>query len=112
MPAGYSDLYLDQGSTFTSQITLTDNTGLPYSLNNFVVFASAKRGYGSANTTINLNPTIYNANAGIIQLTANSQITSNIKAGRLVYDVKIQELVSNNVTRVLEGLIYVSPFVS
>lgn len=112
MPAGYSDLYLEQGTTFTTQLTLTDTIGLAYDLNGFTVQSKAKRSYTSANTTIVFDTTIVNPNTGVIQMFANNFITANVKPGRLVYDVKITDPVSNNVTRVIEGIIYVTPAVT
>ena len=112
MPAGYSNLYLNQGETFVSQLSLTDSTGVPYDLTSFHIASSAKRSYYSANNTINFVVSIVNANNGTIQLTANAATTANIPAGNLVYDVLIRDTASNNITRVLEGQIFVSPGVT
>lgn len=111
--AGYSNIYLNQGETFTSQLTLTDSNGNAYNLTGFNIASSAKRSYYSANTTINFVVSVIDANNGIIQLSANSATTENVQTigQNLVYDVLIKDA-SNNVTRVLEGLVYVSPSVT
>jgi hypothetical protein len=111
MAAGYSDLYLEQGTSFTTQLTLADTNGLAYNLSHFSVSSQARKSYYSANATINFVSTIYDSANGIIQLSANSSVTSGVRPGRLVYDVIISDS-SNNVTRVLEGQIYVSPSVT
>jgi hypothetical protein len=110
MPAGYQDIYLEQGVTYVNQLTLDDVTGSPYNLTGFTVRSQARKSYFSTNPTITFDATVYDANNGIIQLTANSAVTANVAAGKLVYDVVI--VGSNTVTRVLEGQIFVSPAVT
>lgn len=112
MAAGYQDQYLEQGTTFTSQMTLDDVNGRPYDLSEFSVRSEAKRSYYSANATIVFNAEIYDANNGIIRISANAATTSNVPAGKLVYDVIIVENETGVVTRVLEGQIFVSPAVT
>ena len=112
MPAGYSNLYLNQNETFISQLTLTDSNGVPYNLTSFSIAGTARRSYYSANTTINFTVSIINANNGIVQLSANAATTANVPAGNLVYDVLLRDTASNNITRVLEGQIFVSPGVT
>lgn len=112
MAAGYQDLFLEQGSTFTTQLTLQDVNGSPYELDNFTVKSQAKKSYYSTNSTIQFTSSIIDAANGIIQLSANSSVTANIKPGKLVYDVVIKDTASNNVSRVLEGQVFVSPSVT
>lgn len=113
--AGYSNIYLNQGETFTSQLTLTDSNGNAYNLTGFNIASSAKRSYYSSNTTINFVVSIMNANNGIIQLSANAATTANIvsiSGANMVYDVLLKDPASNNITRVLEGQVIVNPGVT
>ena len=113
MPAGYQDLFLEQGTTFTTQMTLADNTGAPYNLNGFTVKSQARTSYYSSNVALNFTASVFNANSGIIQLSANSATTANVSSvQKLVYDVIIIETGTGSVTRVLEGQIFVSPSVT
>jgi tetrahydromethanopterin S-methyltransferase subunit H len=112
MPAGYVDQYIEQGTTFTSELSLNDVNGNPYNLNGYTVRSQARRSYYSSNASITFTSTVLDANNGIIRLSANSGITSNVKAGKLVYDVVLIETSTNNVTRILEGQIFVSPTVT
>ena len=113
MPAGYQDIFLEQGTTFTTQMTLNDNTGAPYNLSGFTVRSQARTSYYSSNVALNFTATVANANTGIIQLSANSATTSNVSSiQKLVYDVIIIETATGSVTRVLEGQIFVSPSVT
>lgn len=109
--AGYQNLFLNQGETFTTQLTLDDGNGLPYNLTGFSIASQAKKSYYSANASIVFNTSIFDANNGVIQLSANAATTANlpIPPNQLVYDVYIRDNSSNNVTRVLEGIIYISP---
>lgn len=111
MPAAYADLYLDQGSTFSSQTTLSDLYGNGYNLSGFTVAAQAKKSYYSSNVFINFATTILDANNGIIQLSLSSANSSNVPAGKLVYDILIKDS-SNVITRVVEGQVFVSPGVT
>jgi hypothetical protein len=42
MAAGYQDIYLEQGVTYTNQITLDDSTVEPYNLSVFTFKSQAK----------------------------------------------------------------------
>jgi len=112
MAAGYQDIFLNQGETFNTSLTLNDPNGLPYNLTGFSVASQAKKSYYSSNVSINFVTSISDANNGIIQLSANSHVTANITAGKLVYDVVIKDNTTSNITRVLEGQIIVSPAVT
>jgi hypothetical protein len=109
MPAAYTDLYLEQGTTFVTSVTLDGNNGEPYDLTYFTVRGEAKRSYYSSNTSLTFTSTITDASNGVIQLSAT---TANVPAGKLVYDVIITDTGSGTVTRVLEGQIFVSPAVT
>jgi hypothetical protein len=112
MPAGYQDLFLNQAETFTTSLTLNDANGTPYNLTDFTVKSYAKKSYYTNNTTIVFDALVEDANNGIIQLAANSAITANVAAGKLVYDVFITQTSTGASTKVLEGQIFVSPAVT
>jgi len=112
MPAGYQELFINQNETFTTSLTLDDVNGSAYNLSGFTVKSQAKKSYYNQNVVINFDASISDANNGVITLSANSAVTANVPAGKLVYDVIITETQSGNVTRVLEGQIFVSPAVT
>ena len=111
MPAGYQDLYLEQGTTFNTTLNLTDNAGAAYNLYGFSVYSQAKKSYISTTPTITFTATIQDASNGIIALNATNTVTANVSYGKLVYDVVIVDTFGNR-TRVLEGKIIVSPGVT
>ena len=110
MAAGYQNLYIEQGSTFTFTITLDDVYGDAYNLSGYTVKSQMRKSYYSANTTAvftsSLNPT-----QGVISLSLSAPTTANIATGRYVYDATITDNLGN-VTRILEGVIDVSPSVT
>jgi hypothetical protein len=74
--------------------------------------AQARKSYYSPNVAINFTTNIYDANNGVITLTANANTTAAISATqKLVYDVILRNE-DTTVTRVLEGRIFISPSVT
>jgi hypothetical protein len=111
MAAGYSDQYLEQGSTFNTQLTLTDDYGNPYNLTGFTLAARGKKSYTTANVAFVFNVSTPNANSGVILLNLDASVTANVPYGKYVYDVIVTSS-TNIISRVLEGQIYVSPGVT
>ena len=110
MAAGYSDQYLEQGSTFTSQLTLADAYGNPYNLTGFTVSSRAKKSYISSNVAIVFTTTITSANSGIVTLSLAAAASANVPYGKYVYDVVVNN--GSTITRVLEGQVFVAPGVT
>jgi len=111
MAAGYQELFLEQGTDFTTTITLDDVDGLPYNLVDITAKSQIRKSYYSTSPTATFNITIPTPTNGVIILQLNHETTSNIAAGRYVYDVVIKDN-ENTVTRVLEGIVNVIPQVT
>jgi len=111
MPAAYSNLYLEQGTTFNTTITLDDIYGNVYDLTNCTASSQIRKSYYSSNATSTFSTTVYPA-TGVIELSLTSAQTANISPGRYVYDTIITNSITTAVTRVLEGVIDVSPRVT
>jgi hypothetical protein len=111
MAAAYQELFLEQGTTFTTNITLDDIDGLPFDLTGVAAKSQIRKSYYSANTTAQFIVTINAPTDGIILLSLGANTTANIAAGRYVYDVAIKDT-ANTVTRVLEGIVNVIPQVT
>lgn len=107
-----ANITIDQGSTFFTQINLTDENGDPISLVGYTANSQIRRWYNSATAavvfTTNTGP---NSASGIITLSLTANQTSNLVYGRYVYDVDVTDA-SNTVTRVLEGIVTVTPGVT
>jgi hypothetical protein len=110
MPAAYTNLYIEQGTTYSTTITLDDVYGNVYNLSNYIISSQIRKSYYSANIsayfTTSSNPT-----TGTIYLNIDAPTTSNLAPGRYVYDTTIKDS-SNNVTRILEGIVEISPGVT
>ena len=89
MAAGYQDLFIEQGTTFNTEITLDDVNGTAMNLSNFTVSSQARKSYYSSSATIVFDASISDPNNGVITLSANSAVTSNVSPGKFVYDVLI-----------------------
>mgnify|MGYP003704253911 CR=1 FL=1 len=111
MAAAYTELFLEQGTDFNTSITLDDVYGDPYDLTGVTAKSQIKKSYYSANETAHFDITIYDPLSGVITMDISAANTSNIAAGRYVYDVVIKDS-SNKVTRVLEGVVNVIPQVT
>lgn len=113
--SAYQDLYLEKGMDFLENLTLADDYGNPYDLSLFLVKSQAKISYNTSNVALIFTSTISDAANGVVTLYANTAVTSNVisnNSGKLVYDVVIKDTISSKVTRVLEGQIFVSPYVT
>lgn len=110
--AAYVELYMDQGATFNNVINLTDDiTNTTINVYNYVVTSQMRRSYYSTNASANITCTITDASNGEIKLSLTPSETANIKSGRYLFDVKTKDR-ANVVSRVLEGIIFVTPQVT
>jgi hypothetical protein len=106
----YSNLTVDQGSTFLAYVDVTDSSGNVLNLAGYTVAGQIRKTYSST-TAINFSASVSNAAGGTISLGLNDTDTNTMKPGRYVYDVEI--LNSNGTrTRVLEGQVEVTPGVT
>tara|TARA_A100001011_G_scaffold390969_1_gene475450 strand:+ start:564 stop:896 length:333 start_codon:yes stop_codon:yes gene_type:complete len=108
--ATYANLFIDQGSDFSSTIDLSQTSGT-LDLTNYTARGQIRKTYASS-TKVDFTASLDTTNKKItISLLAGS--TSTMKAGRYVYDVEIlNNSAPANVTRVLEGQIEVTPRVT
>lgn len=111
MAAGYQELFLEQGSNFNTSIALDQADGSPFILTDSQVKAVMKKSYYSSNITAEFVVEVNDPLEGVILLTLPYANTANISAGRYVYDVLVKDP-SNNVIRVLEGVVNVLPQVT
>lgn len=110
--AAYVELYLDQGTTFNNIINLTDDvTNTPINVSGYVVTSQMRRSYYSANISANITCTLSNVANGEITMSITAANTANIKPGRYLFDVKTLDTY-NQTSRILEGIITVSPCVT
>jgi len=102
-----ANIIVDQGTTFTTQILLTDENGDALNLTNFTGKSQIRKWYTSNSNT---DFTVVLAN-GVITLMLSANTTGNLVSGRYVYDVIVTDP-SSVTTRVVEGILTVTPMVS
>jgi hypothetical protein len=111
MPAGYSELFLEQGATFNTSITLDDVSGQSFNLVNYTATSQMRKSYYSSNAAATFSVSTGDDPAlGIITISLDSANTANVYPGRYVYDVYVTSGAAR--VRVLEGIINVTPQVT
>jgi len=110
MPAAYQNLYIEQGTTYSTSIVIDDVYNDPYNLSGYTAASQIRYSYYAANSTATF-ATALNASSGTITLSLSAAQTANIAPGRYVFDTIITDGVGN-VTRILEGIAEISPSVT
>ena len=105
-----ANLVIDQGSTFSVELDLTDDNGDTLVLDGFEANAQMRKWYTSSNATV--FTTTINASSGQINLNLTANQTGLLTAGRYVYDVELRDVSSNAISRVVEGIVTVTPQVT
>ena len=101
-----ANLVIDQGSTFTATIDLTDAGGAVFNLTNYTVAAQMRKNYTSSTATNFV--TSHTGATGKINLSLIQSTTATLEPGRYLYDVEITSA-GGVVTRVVEGIVTVTP---
>lgn len=110
--AAYVELYMDQGSTFENVLTVTDDlTNAPINITGYSFSSQIRRSYYSINPTANIVCSISDANNGVLIMSLAASNTASIKAGRYLFDLESVNTL-NNTSRILEGIITVTPGVT
>ena len=102
-----ANIVIDQGTTFNTDVFLTDEFGNPVVLAGYTANAQIRKWYTSSNS-VSFGVSLTD---GVVSLSLNSNSTSSLEAGRYVYDVLLKDN-ANTVTRVLEGIVTVTPRVT
>ena len=109
--AAIANLTIDQGATFTSDVTVKDATAQPFDLTGYSAAAKMAKGFASTRTRTTITTTLpTNLATGTVTLSLTSAQTAALDAERYVYDLEITK--GSEVTRVIEGLITVRPQVT
>jgi hypothetical protein len=111
--AAIANLTVDQGTSFTSDVTVKDANGNAFDLTGYTANAKMAKGFASTRTRTTITTTVAaDATTGIVTLSLSSTASAALDAERYVYDLEITQTSSGNVTRVIEGIITVRPQVS
>ena len=110
--AAIANLTIDQGATFSSDVTVKDANGNNFDLTGYTASAKMAKGYSSTRTRTTITSTVAaDAATGIVTLSLTATETAALDApARYVYDLEITS--GATVTRVIEGIINVRPNVT
>ena len=103
-----SNLYVDQGSDYSTIITVKSASGAPLNLTGYTVKSQMRKSFSSS-TVHNFTATVYDTTAGQLKLSLTSAQSEAIVAGRWLYDVEITQTSSGLKKRVVEGIVTITP---
>lgn len=104
-----ANLTIDQGTTYSTSIVLTDTDGTAIDLTGYTIESQIRKTYTSS--TYVAFTTSKDDASGTIFLSLSANQSSNLVAGRYVYDVEITST-TNVISRIVEGIITVTPQVT
>ena len=105
-----ANLIIDQGADYRTTINVTDSNDNPVNLLTYTGQSQIRKHYTST-TAYNFDVSANHANGAVI-LTMSSAVTSTIPAGRYVYDCELTDSVSGKISRIVEGIVTVTPQVT
>jgi len=108
--AAVANLRIDQGASFSSDVTVTNSEGTVVDLSGYTTEAKMAKSYGASTTTTITSNVASDATTGVIELSLTDTQTAALDApARYVYDVYITKTADSTVTRVIEGIITINP---
>jgi hypothetical protein len=108
VPTEYNH-YIEQGTSLSYSVTITDDNGSPVDLTNATVVSKMRKNYTSTSAQ-SFTISIIDYSTGKIQISLSPTETSLLKAGRYVYDLMYT---LNTITnKVLFGIVTINPSVS
>jgi len=112
--ATYTEFNIDQGQTFSTTITLSnDITNADINLASYTIKSQLRYSYYAKNVADSFTCTVSDAANGIVTISMPSSNTANLKAGRYYFDVfSISPSPANVAIKVLEGITTIFPSVT
>jgi len=110
MAAGKYNFTLEQGATFSREITVQDS-GSAMNLTGYTPRMQMRSTHDSSTIALTFTATVSNAAQGKISLSATDTLTSAVEEGIYVYDLEIESS-GGTVTRLMEGNVTVTPEVT
>ena len=108
--AALANFTIDQGTTFSSTVTVKDNAGTTLDLTGYTATAKMALGYASTRTRTDLTIAFASdRTSGDVTMSLTATQTAALDApARYVFDMDITDS-SGTVTKVIEGLMTVRP---
>jgi hypothetical protein len=108
--AAYTEILLEQGATFSTTVNVEDTAGSAVNLTNYIASSQMRKSYYSTSYNTITSTVTGNAN-GEITMSMTAANTANLIPGRSIFDLIITSP-TGIVTRVVEGVIVVTPGVT
>jgi len=109
--ASISNIFIDQGATFTTTLTINDSNGDALDLTGYTAIAQLRKSPSSSTSTDFTVAFVSPRTSGQLTISLTDTQTTALEAGRYNYDVLITDS-SGTKTRVVEGIATVNPSVS
>ena len=108
--SAYTEVLIEQGATFSTTVNVEDTSGSAVNLSGYSASSQMRKSYYSS-TYSTIQASVTGTSNGEITLSMTSANTANLTPGRSVFDLIITSPASV-VTRVIEGIIVISPGVT
>lgn len=108
--AAKANIVVDQGTTFTTYLALTETDGTVLDLTGYTARGQIRKWYTS-NSYTTFTISITQPTEGYINLALTANTTANMEPGRYVYDIETVDGIGT-ITRVIEGIVTVTPEVT
>jgi len=109
--ASYANLFVDQGSDFSTNLIVEDSTRFPLDLTNLTLSGQIRRTHQS-NTAFDFTLSKADATGGEILIELDDATTSSMKRGRYVYDIFAEDVSTGNDFKIIEGILEIVPRVT
>lgn len=106
--ANISNLYIDQGSDYSSIITVKSSTGAALDLTGYTAKSQIRKSYSSS-LAYSFECEVTDAVNGKLRISITAANTEQIAPGRWLYDVEITQTSTNRKKRVVEGIVTITP---
>ena len=103
---------VNAGEESSAEIVLSLGSGDARDLTGYTLASGIKRHYKSVSEKEQISIVVTSATEGAITLSLSNVQTSNLKSGKYLYDVELQETATGIKERVIEGVIEVRPEVT
>lgn len=105
-----ANIIIDQGTDYSTNISLTDDNDAVVDLTGYSASAQFRKTYTSANSVA--FSTAISPALGVIAISLTANASANVAAGRYVYDVVLTNGTTHIVSRVVEGIVTITPRVT
>ena len=106
------NLEVTRGSSFGIRVETLDDSLTPIDLTGYGVRGVVKNKYSDSEILVNLSPVIYDATAGLIDITLTPAETILFPITEALYDVERYSLSTTEATKILKGKFSVHPEVT